>query len=160
MFFYRDTVIQAKTKEAMYDHSKCPICHSKLVSDWKMPLRYGPMTLFRMAIIGGAFATLLYLLLVKLEKIGLLSFLNRFSYSDQSKIIVAIVGSICLPAAFFSIWGEIKLGHWSRDDMAAYGLKCPTCGNGFLGLVGKGSSAESVEEADANVHELTEGKPV
>lgn len=142
MFFYRDTVIQAKTKEDLYDHSECPICHNKLAPDWKMPLRYEPMALFRMAIIGGAFASLLCLLMVKLEEIGWLGFIKELSYSEQTRIIATIVGIICLPAAFFSIWGEIKLGHWSRDDMAAYGLKCPTCGNGFLGLVGEACSDE------------------
>lgn len=68
MFFYRDTVVQAKTKEELYDHSECPICHNKLAPDWKMPLRYEPMTLFRMVIIGSAYATLLCFLLVKLEE--------------------------------------------------------------------------------------------
>lgn len=160
MFFYRDTVIQAKTKEELYDHSECPICHNKLAPDRKMPLRYEPMALFRMVIIGGAFATLLCFLMVRLEEIGWLRFLKEFSYSDQMKIIVAVLASICLPIAFFSIWGEIKLGHWSRDDMAAYGLKCPTCGNGFLGLVGESSSRESEEESGAHVHKLTEGEPI
>lgn len=145
MFFYRDTVIQAKTKEELYNHSECPICHNKLTSDWKMPLRYEPMALFRMTIIGSAFATLLCFLLVKLEAIGWLSFLNKFSYLGQRNLIIAVLVAICLPAAFFAIWGEIKLGHWSRDDMSVYGLKCPTCGNGFVGLVGEADS-DGIEE--------------
>lgn len=154
MFFYRDTVIQAKTKDELYGHSKCPLCHNKLAPDWKMPLRYGPMALLRMVIIGVAFVALLCLLLVKLEEIGWLNFLKEFSYSDQTKILVAVLASICLPAAFFSIWGEIKLGHWSRDDMAAYGLKCPACGNGFLGLVGTACFDGAEETIDANKDDL------
>ena len=154
MFFYKDTVVQAKTKEELYDHSECPICHNKLSPDWKMPLRYKPIALFRMVIIGGALATLLCLLMVKLEEIGWLYFLNEFSNSNQTKIIAAIVGIICLAAAFFFVWGEIKLGHWSQDDMAAYGLKCPTCGNGFLGLVGEASSDKTKEVIDVDNGDL------
>lgn len=160
MFFYRDTVIQTKTKEELYDHSECPICHSKLAPDWKMPIRYEPMALFRMLVIGGAFAALLCLLLVKLEDKGWLVFLDQFYYSTQIKLVVAFLISICLPAAFFVILCEIKLAHWSRDDMAAFGLTCPTCGNGYLGLVGEGCSEESEEERGVNVHELAEGEPV
>lgn len=160
MFFYRDMVIQARTKDELYDHSECPICHGKLTPDWKMPLRYEPMALFRMLLIGGAFAVLLCLLLVKFEAKGWLAFLDQCYYSTQLKLVAAFLISICLPAAFFVILGEIKLAHWSRDDMAAFGLTCPTCGNGYLGLVGEDISGESEEEPGVNVHDLTEGEPV
>lgn len=150
MFFYRDTVVHAKTQEELFGHSDCPICKSKLVYDWKMPLRYEPMALFRMGLIGGAFATLLCLLLVKAEERGWLGFLNRFSYSMQTKLLIAFLACICLPAAFFTIWGEIKLGHLTRDDAIVYGLRCPTCGNGFAGLVGGDDPGENeVDEETA-----------
>ena len=93
------------------------------------------MALFRMCLIGGAFATLLCLLIVKVEENGWLGFLNRFSYSMQTKLIIAFLVCICLPAAFFTILGELKLGHWTQDGAIVYGLSCPTCGNGFAGLV-------------------------
>ena len=160
MFFYRDTIIQAKTKEELYDQSECPICHCKLVHDWKMPFRYEPMALFRMLLIGGAFAILLCLLLVKLEAKGWLTFLDQYDYSTQIEFVAAFLICTCLPAAFFVILGEIKLAHWSRDDMIVFGLKCPTCSSGYLGLVGESSSRESEEESGTNVHELTEGEPV
>lgn len=160
MFFYRDTVIQAKTKEELYDQSECPICHGKLAHDWKMPFRYEPMALFRMILIGGAFAVLFFLLLVKLKAKGWLVFLKQFYYSTQIRLVAALLICTCLLAAFFVILGEIKLAHWSRDDMIAFGLKCPTCGNGYLGLVGESGSGESGEESGANVHELAEGEPI
>lgn len=144
MFFYRDTVIHANSKEELLGHSECPICkNNNLVHDWKMPLRYEPMALLRMGLIGAAFGTLLCFLLVKLEAKGWLDFLNQFSYSVQTKLIVAFLACICLPAAFFVILAEIKLAHWTRDDMVPYGLKCTTCGNGFVGLVNHTYTEES-----------------
>lgn len=160
MFFYRDTVIQAKTKDELYDQSECPICHGKLVPDWKMPIRYEPMALFRMFLIGGAFATLLCLLLILIEEKGWFGFLDHFYYSTTIKLVAAFLIGICLPAAFFVILGEIKLAHWSRDDMTAFGLTCPTCGNGYLGLVGEDISGDSDGEPGVNVHDLTEGEQV
>lgn len=135
MFFYRDVVIKANSKAELIEH-ECPICKSKLVHDWKMPLRYEPMALFRMILFGGAFATLLCLLIVKAEEKGWLGFLAQLSYYAQTKLLIAFLVGSCLPAAFFAILGEIKLGHWTRDGAIVYGLKCPTCGNGFAGLVG------------------------
>ena len=154
MFFYRDTVIRAKTRDDLFAHSECPICKNKLAHDWKMPFRYEPMVLFRMLLIGGAFATLLCLLLVKIEEKGWLAFLNRLSYSTQLKLVVAFLVCICLPAAFLVIWGEIKLGHWTRDNMIVYGLRCPTCGNGFAGLVSNDNS--DVEMSCKEATEVTE----
>ena len=164
MFFYRDTVVHAKTREELFDHSDCPICKSKLVYDWKMPLRYEPMALFRMGLIGGTFATLLCLLLVKAEERGWLGFLNRFSYTMQTKIPIAFLVCICLPAAFFAILGEIKLGHLTRDDAIVYGLRCPTCGNGFAGLVGGDDPGENVVDEEtaieSNLSADGSGQPV
>lgn len=160
MFFYRDVVIKANSKADLIEHSECPICKNKLVHDWKMPLRYEPMALFRMCLIGGAFATLLCLLIVKVEEKGWLGFLNRFSYSMQTKLIIAFLVCICLPAAFFTILGELKLGHWTQDGAIVYGLRCPTCGNGFAGLVGgDGSGKTMVSEESAIENDLPADGP-
>lgn len=164
MFFYRDTVVHAKTQEELFDHSDCPICKNKLVRDWKLPVRYEPMALFRMGLIGGAFATLLCLLLVKAEERGWLGFLSQFSYAAQTKLLIALLICICLPASFFTILGEIKLGHWTQDGAIVYGLRCPTCGNGFAGLVGGDDPDEIVAtEEFAVVNDLPEeeqGQPM
>lgn len=109
------------------------------------------MALFRMCLFGGAFATLLCLLIVKAEERGWLEFLNRFSYSMQTKLIIAFLVCICLPAAFFAILGEIKLGHLTRDDAIVYGLRCPTCGNGFAGLVGGDDSDENEFDGESAI---------
>lgn len=160
MFFYRDVVIEANSKEDLIKHSECPICKNKLVYDWKMPLRYEPMALFRMGLIGGAFATLLCLLIVKAEEKGWLGFLAQLSYSAQTKLLIAFLVCSCLPAAFFAILGEIKLGHWTRDGAIAYGLRCPTCGNGFAGLVGSVGPDEIVAAEESTVeHDLPADGP-
>lgn len=164
MFFYRDVVIEANSKEALIKHSECPLCKNKLVHDWKMPLRYEPMALFRMGLIGGAFATLLCLLLVKAEEKGWLGFLSQLSYSAQTKLLIAFLVCSCLPAAFFAILGEIKLGHWTRNGAIVYGLRCPTCGNGFVGLVGGDGPNEIVTTEESVVdNDLVadgQGRPV
>lgn len=118
------------------------------------------MALFRMGLIGGAFATLLCLLLVKAEERGWLGFLNRFSYSMQTKLLIAFLVCVFLPAAFFAILGEIKLGHLTRDDAIVYGLRCPACGNGFSGLVGGDGSGETmVSEKSAVENDLPADGP-
>ena len=159
MFFYRDVVIKANSKADLIEH-ECPICKNKLVHDWKMPLRYEPMALFRMFLIGGAFATLLCLLIVKAEERGWLGFLNRFSYAMQTKLLIVFLVCICLPAAFFTILGEIKLSHLTRDDAIVFGLRCPTCGNGFAGLVGgDGSDKTIVSEESTTENDLPADGP-
>ena len=151
MFFYRDVVIEANSKTDLIEHSECPICKNKLVYNWKMPLRYEPMALFRMVLIGGAFATLLCLLNVKAEEKVWLMFLAGLSYSVQTKLLIAFLVCICLPAAFFTILGEIKLGHWTQDGAIVYGSRCTTCGNGFAGLVGSDGSGENMATEESTV---------
>ena len=153
MFFYRDAVIQAQTKEELYNHSDCPICHNKLVPDWKMPLRYEPMALFRLLLIGGALAMLLSLVLIKLEAKGCLDFLNQFYYSTQRKLITAFLACICLPVSFYTVLAEIKLAHWVQGGTGVFGLSCPVCGNGYVGLVCDGDS-DGVITCDETIDEI------
>ena len=136
MFFYKDTVINTKSKEELFNsQTVCPVCGGPLHRDWSMPVRYSPMAMFRFLILAGAIAMLLYLLVIQIDPVHM--FLNQFRYTVRVGIIMIGLACLSLVLAFVLSLVELKLGHWAKDGMIVYGCRCKTCKSGFAGLVNR-----------------------
>ena len=133
MFFYRDTIISARSGELLCTEEVCPICGGRLTRDRFVPLRYSIFSLCQLLILAVISIMLLNVVLRYIEPIA--TFLHQFDFSTSYRISSVCLGLICIPFAFIVVWAELRHSYSMQYGVELHGLYCSTCGNGFVGVV-------------------------
>ena len=134
MFFYRDTIISARSGELLCAEEVCPLCGGRLTKDRFVPLRYSIFSLCQLLILVAIMIILLNVVLCYIEPIA--TFLHQFDFSTSYGISSVCLGLICIPFAFFVVWAELRHSYFKQYGVELHGFYCSTCGNGFVGVVG------------------------